>query len=196
MIRRWLKPLLTGTALVLGGLGLTPSAFAQKGEQTQIIDDLLKKSWASVDIKPAAPSSDYQFARRVFIDLIGRIPSSEEVSVFINDSSSNKRQKLVRRLLYDKAYKLPIRVDGKEKTIPYTEEYAHHWSNVWTVWLMTRGGLIQQYHDSLAFWMETELQNNIPYDKLVRKLITATGPLTTLAVTVVVVPSTSQPSTL
>ncbi len=175
MIRRWLKPLLTGTALVLGGLGLTPSAFAQKGEQTQVIDDLLKKSWASVDIKPSAPSSDYQFARRAFIDLIGRIPSSEEVSVFISDSSSNKRQKLVRRLLYDKAYKLPIKVDGKEKTIPYTEEYAHHWSNVWTVWLMTRGGLIQQYHDSLAFWMETELQNNTPYNKLVRKLLTATG---------------------
>ncbi|QVL33128.1 DUF1549 domain-containing protein [Telmatocola sphagniphila] len=173
MIRRWLKPLICGLAVVWGSTGFAGKAHAQKNDQSHMIDELLKKSWEANDLKPSERCNDYTFVRRAFIDLIGRIPSSDEVRDFINDSSTNKRQKLVKRLLNAKEY--PLKVDGKDTKVAYNEAYAQHWSNIWTIWLMTRGGLMERYHEGLKFWLETEILSNTPYDKMVYKLITATG---------------------
>src|SRR5262245_22268401 len=42
------------------------------------IDGRFDESWRKLRIEPAGPTSDGEFARRVFLDLIGRIPSVAE----------------------------------------------------------------------------------------------------------------------
>ena len=47
----------------------------------------------------AAQSTDAEFLRRVYLDLAGRIPSVEESRAFLADSSADKREKAIDRLL-------------------------------------------------------------------------------------------------
>jgi hypothetical protein len=47
----------------------------------------------------AAPTSDAEFLRRIFLDLTGVIPTATETRTFLNDRSTDKRTKLIDRLL-------------------------------------------------------------------------------------------------
>ncbi|HEX3149585.1 MAG TPA: DUF1549 domain-containing protein [Gemmataceae bacterium] len=150
--------------------------------QTATINDELTKSWKAVDLKPSKKASDYEFVRRVFIDIVGRIPTAEEVKDFAEvDGQANKRAKLVHRLLYDKDYhpRVVERVNPKDPktaiTYDYAGEYARNFSNIWGVWLMTRGGVAEVYHDALELWLEDQFSKNTPWNQVVKQLLTATG---------------------
>src|SRR5436305_12418130 len=97
---------------------LKPGAIAP---QPKTINQLLDKTWKANNVKPSARAPDYDFLRRAFLDLIGRIATSAEIKEFERDGKN--RARLVYKLLYDKHY---------------AEEYAKNWSNIWTVWLVTR----------------------------------------------------------
>ena len=154
--------------------------------QTATINKHLSEGWTKAGIKkPAEKATDLEFMRRVFIDLIGRIPSYEEAVDFDQDKGANKRARLVNRLLYAKEYKpkrngATIKLDDKKDlSYSYTEEYAEHWSNIWTVWLLTRTGH-PLYRQQMSTWLEIELGANLDasttsYDELVTKLLTAKG---------------------
>jgi hypothetical protein len=150
--------------------------------QTQIINEELAKAWKAVDLKPSKKASDFEFVRRVFIDIVGRIPTAEEVKDFAEaDGSPNKRAKLVHRLLYDKEYhpKVAERVNPKDPksavTYDYAGEYARHFADMWGVWLMTRGGVAEIYHEALELWLEEQFEKNTPWNEVVRQLLSATG---------------------
>src|SRR5947207_10218212 len=100
---------LTRAALAAGLLWATAQVAAAQppvAPQTQKINELIAKGWESAGIKrPAAKATDHEFIRRVFIDLLGRIPTPEEVVDFEMDRSPEKRAKLVQRLLYETEYK-------------------------------------------------------------------------------------------
>ena len=142
--------------------------------QSSVIDDKLAEKWKANDLKAAQKSTDLQFMRRLFLDVIGRIPTLDEAREFDHDTAADKRSKLISRLLHEKEYKIKG-AKGEVVTFHYTEEYARHWANVWTVWLMTRGGLDRMYHEQMENWLETQFDKNVPYNELVDKLITATG---------------------
>ena len=93
---------LTRAALAAGLLWATAQVAAAQppvAPQTQKINELIAKGWESAGIKrPAARATDHEFLRRVFIDLIGRIATPEEVIDFERDTAPDKRVKLVRRL--------------------------------------------------------------------------------------------------
>src|SRR5436305_1739635 len=67
--------------------------------QTAFINEQIAAKWAEAEIKkPAARCSDNEFLRRAFIDLIGRSATPEEVIDFDQDSSKDKRARLINRL--------------------------------------------------------------------------------------------------
>jgi hypothetical protein len=161
---------------------LAGSAFAADvPPQTDAINKYIAQGWEKAGIKkPAAKATDLEFCRRVFIDLIGRVPSYEEVMDFEADKSPNKRAKLVSRLLNDSAYQPKVNgsvVKGDDKktlTYDYVDAYATHWANVWGVWLMSRTAH-PVYRDSLEFWLERQFSNNASYKDMVVQLLTASG---------------------
>src|SRR5438270_13773045 len=51
----------------------------------QRVDALIAKPWAEAGIKPAPPATDGELCRRLYLDLIGKIPSVIDVRDFIND---------------------------------------------------------------------------------------------------------------
>ena len=185
--------LMLGRTLLAAGLVwlLAQGASAQNPTfttpQTDQINAMILKGYESAGIKkPATRANDYEYMRRVFIDLIGRIPTPEEIEDFaVRDRS---RVKLVQRLLHSEKY-VPrgqngqpfkrTRGRGKNKQTEivefnYAKEYADHWANIWTVWLMTRTGH-QDYRDQMHVWLEKQFLDNLSHKDMVVKLLTATG---------------------
>ena len=65
----------------------------------QAIDFAMKRSWSEEGIEPSLNSSDDVFCRRVYLDLIGRIPSRKELDHFLDGKSPSKRAELIDKLL-------------------------------------------------------------------------------------------------
>ena len=69
--------------------------------QVEKINELVEIVWTDFEITPSKPATDGEWCRRVYLDLIGRIPKVEELREFVGDKSPDKREKLVEKLLYD-----------------------------------------------------------------------------------------------
>jgi hypothetical protein len=129
-------------------------------EMTRIINEQVEAGWKDNKLTPSAKCSDYEFVRRVSLDIVGRIATPEEVHEFINDkgTQAERRAKLVDRLLA-------------------SEDYAKNWANLWSNWTLTRTGVfgLSKYHYQMQVWLEDQFAQNKPYNEIVRKLITAKG---------------------
>ena len=110
------------------------------------------------DIQPSGTSEDAEFLRRVHLDLTGKIPMPEEVLDFLQDGSSNKRQKKIDQLL---------------GSTPYIE----YWSGLWVNWLIGRRGDNDDRRVGLAAWVQNALTKNMPYNQFVQELVAADGEL-------------------
>ncbi len=67
--------------------------------QRNFIDQEILGKMQKLNVPAAQLSSDEDFFRRINLDLTGRIPNSEEVRAFIADSSKDKRDVVIDRLL-------------------------------------------------------------------------------------------------
>jgi len=124
------------------------------------IDELVFGKLKQLGIKPARGCSDEVFLRRAYLDVIGTLPTAAEASQFLKDTDPNKRRALVDHLL------------GRD-------EFADYWAMKWCDLLRVKSefpinlwpNAVQAYHR----WIRTCLKENLPYDKLVREMLTASG---------------------
>jgi hypothetical protein len=134
------------------------------GGQTQRINELIAQTWADYSLTPSAAATDGEWCRRVYLDLVGRIPSVEELQAYTNDKTPSKRERLVQELLYGERY---------------TGEYARNWTTLWTNLLIGRTGGTQ--NDSLISrpgmqkYLRDSFARNKAYHQLVTELVTANG---------------------
>src|ERR1017187_5921306 len=63
------------------------------------IDELVFARLKQLGIQPASLCSDAVFVRRVYLDVIGTLPTAYEAQQFLMDRSRNKRRVLIDRLL-------------------------------------------------------------------------------------------------
>ncbi|MEX2264495.1 MAG: DUF1549 domain-containing protein [Bryobacteraceae bacterium] len=106
----------------------------------------------------AAVVSDARFARRAYLDLWGLLPSPEELNSFVQSRESDKRERLVRELLRHNA------------------NYAEHWITFWNDLLRNDEGV--NYHGgrkSITGWLRKALEENLPYDQFVSRLLNPAG---------------------
>lgn len=121
------------------------------------IDKLVNAQLAQKNIKPLGRTSDEVFVRRVYLDLIGRIPTLEESQAFIKQRSSDKREKLVKNLIG-------------------SEGYLSHQYTFWADLLRVSTRLQNRYPGQAYIdWIKQTLRENKPYDKFVAELIQAEG---------------------
>jgi len=75
------------------GLGIPVDRFV--AEAASKIDEIVNLNLKTKGEKPNALASDEQFVRRVYLDLVGRIPTREETVDFLGDASPSKRAKVI-----------------------------------------------------------------------------------------------------
>jgi hypothetical protein len=122
-----------------------------------LIDRRLEEKWHGVE--PAPPADDAEFLRRVYLDLAGRIPRVNEVRDFLEDPASDRRERVVERLLD-------------------CSQYVSHFSNAWWKLLVPSAENQQFAAQAAGFktWLHEQVRDNTPYDKIVRDLLTAPLP--------------------
>ncbi len=124
------------------------------------IDDLVYAKLKKLGIPPSGSSSDQEFLRRVFLDVIGILPTPEEARAFLEDKAPEKRAKLIDALL------------GRQ-------EYADFWSLKWGDLLRIKSEYpVRVWPKAVAVyyrWVHESIAQNKPYDQFVRELLTSSG---------------------
>jgi WD40 repeat protein/mono/diheme cytochrome c family protein len=123
------------------------------------IDTFVAAKLQRTKTAPSPVANDYEFVRRVYLDLTGLPPTPAQIEEFVNDPAEvkAKRDALVDRLIGN-------------------EDYIEFWTNKWAdMLLVNRKFLGLEGATALRAWIRGELAANTPYDQFVRKILTATG---------------------
>ena len=124
------------------------------------VDALVFGRLKKLGIAPAKVCSDAVFVRRVYLDVIGTLPTGNEAKAFLTDKNADKR-----RVLIDTLLKRP--------------EFADYWAMKWSDLLRVKAefpinlwpNAAKAYHR----WIHTSIRDNMPYDQFAREIITASG---------------------
>src|SRR5438094_299728 len=107
-------------------------------------------AWSRAKVQPARLSDDEEFVRRVFLDLVGRIPTGEESTRFCSDGNPQKRARLIDSLLA-------------------SGEFARHWRENLNALFM--GGPAFAGNAEWRGWLEGALRGNKPWDEMAREIL-------------------------
>ena len=137
-----------------------------QGSPRNFIDELVLDKLRHLNVPPSPAAGDSEFLRRAMLDTIGVLPTADEARAFLQDKSSDKRDRLIESLLH-------------------RPEFVDYWTYKWSDLLLvnsdklkpatgggdTRNSPMWSYYA----WIRNHVEANTPWDELVRQLVTATG---------------------
>ncbi|MBY0523844.1 MAG: DUF1549 domain-containing protein [Gemmataceae bacterium] len=127
--------------------------------ENNFVDSLVFRKLQKLNVLPSEPADDAEFMRRVYLDVIGTLPTPEEARRFLNDKRQDRRVKLVDELLE-------------------RPEYADYWALKWSdVLRVDRQALGHKGAYAYYRWIRDSLAANKSYDQFAREILTAEGPL-------------------
>ena len=123
------------------------------------IDAAALEQWKTLGIMPSEPCNDAEFIRRASLDITGTLPAPAEVQAFLAETASEKRARLIDRLL-----------DRPD----YASFFATKWADILR---NKREGKPDLQYATFAFhdWIRQRLAENTPYDQFVRGILAARG---------------------
>ena len=139
-------------------VGICPQAVFGEDPLRETIDQQVTAAWEVQCIKPSEQSTDAEFLRRVYLDLLGVIPTYEEAIAFLDDDSSGKRERLIDKLLED-------------------ERFFNHQAEIWDLVLFGRNppGYGTDQRDGFQRWLTEQFRKNTPYDQWALSILRAEG---------------------
>jgi hypothetical protein len=163
------------------------SAGAKRGKESglpevALIDEAIRKGWTESNLVPSKAATDGEWCRRVYLDVLGRVPTIEELHEYLNDKSRRRGQAHFpartpenEPVPRDKRQRLVDRLLGEE----YNDEYTKNWTTIWSNVLIGRTGGTDRRslvdRDGMKQYLSEALQYNKSYDEMAKDLITATG---------------------
>ncbi len=149
----------TGAEIVV----LPPGKFKwPKEPSNNYIDDVVYAKLKDLRILPSEPAGDEEFLRRVYLDLIGLLPTTEEFERFVKDHDPAKRARLIDQLLA-------------------RNEFADLWATKWAETLKIRSdnnssfGTDRKAAYGYYEWIRDQIRKNTPLDQFVRAQVASTG---------------------
>lgn len=136
---------------------LRPDFVWESPTETNYIDQFVFAKQRAMRIQPSAPCDDATFVRRVYLDIIGTLPSAEEAQAFVNDAEPDKRSKLIDQLLK-------------------RDEFSDFWALKWSDLLRNEEKVldstgVEKFHE----WLRKSIDDGMGLDQLARELVTARG---------------------
>ncbi len=130
-------------------------------EIIRAVNELVEKSWTENHVTAGERATEEEWCRRIYLRILGRIPSVRELERFVAHTAGDKRGALLDELL------------GRPDT---AEEYAQHWAAFWVNVLIGRSSRDPSAsREDLLIYLRDAIRQNVSYDEMARQLITATG---------------------
>ncbi len=127
--------------------------------ENNFIDRLVNQKLHKLNILPSEAADDADYLRRVYLDVIGKLPTPDEARRFIADTRPDRRAKLVDELL---------------ERPEYADYFALQWADLLRIDRQALG-----YKRAYAYykWVREAVAANQPVDAFVREIVTADGAL-------------------
>jgi hypothetical protein len=121
------------------------------------IDDLVAAHLEQLHIPPSRQTTDAEFIRRAYLDAAGILPTPAEVEAFLKDSSPDKRNQLIARLI---------------KRPEFVDYWAYKWSDLLMVSSnkLSREGMWSYYN-----WIRESVAADKPWNRFVQEIVVANG---------------------
>ena len=134
-----------------------PAEVFAEAERSNLIDGLVLDKLRALNLPPSPRCTDGEYLRRAYLDTLGILPTSDETRAFLADRSPDKRERLADFLL----------------TRP---EYVDYWTYRWSDMLLLSGARLRpKALESFSNWIRTQVQDNTPWDRFAREVVTASG---------------------
>jgi hypothetical protein len=129
-----------------------------KTPEFNFVDTFIHNKLRKLRIEPSEVCTDEEFLRRVYLDIVGVLPTMEEYNRFMTSTEEKKRDLLVDELL------------GRK-------EFVEIWVMKWAELLQIRTTQQVTYKSMLRYynWLQDKIANNVPMDVMVQELIGASG---------------------
>jgi len=130
-----------------------------EGETERItveVDKLIRQSWSDNEIRPSVVASDEEWVRRVYLDLVGHIPTLEQTKKFLGSRERNKRAALIDELLA-------------------SPDFVDNWTTIWTNLSIGRQTPRRTSREGMENFYRSAFSENRPWNKVVYDLISAEG---------------------
>ena len=139
---------------------IAPAPAEQTESQTEPlrtdIDFLIRSATPNFDSLATPVSSDEEFVRRIYLDLAGTIPTSDQTKAFLKDGSPVKREALIDRLLG-------------------SPQHARRMQYVFDEMLMERRVGTDVPAADWQAWLRKSFNDNKPWNQLVTEILSADG---------------------
>ncbi|MBI4556085.1 MAG: DUF1553 domain-containing protein [Candidatus Hydrogenedentes bacterium] len=150
-----------GTYAVVSQVIVLPAGLTLQWPETPVknyVDELVFAKLKKLRVPPAERTSDEVFVRRVYLDIVGVLPTVEETRTFLGDSGADKREKLIEALLQ-------------------RPEFPELWALKWAELLRVQSGTTQDSKGMYRYndWLRHAIASNQPIDIIARELLTAEG---------------------
>jgi hypothetical protein len=137
--------------------GLSLAAIQEKLGMANPIDQHIASQLAALRIAPSDRCTDEEFLRRSSLDATGSLPTVDQIEQFLADSSPDKRSRWIESLL---------------SSPQFVDYWAYRWSDV----LMLNSNLLRSDGVKAYYqWIRQSVEQNKPWDAMVREILTATG---------------------
>jgi len=121
------------------------------------VDETVTAKLKALSIPPSGDCTDTDFLRRVTLDVLGRLPTLKEVDTFLADAASDKRTRVIDRLLA-------------------APEFNDFWAMKWADVLRSSAKTLQpKGNAAFQLWLRDRLAAGTPMDLIAQELLAATG---------------------
>lgn len=139
------------------GSALSLQAVQERLGVANPIDHHVAAQLAALKILPSDRCTDEEFLRRSSLDATGSLPTPEQIEQFLADPSADKRSRWIDSLL---------------SSPQFVDYWAYRWSDV----LMLNSNLLRTDGVKAYYqWIRQSVEQNKPWDVMVREILTATG---------------------
>ena len=139
-----------------------PPSKAMTPANSNPVDFFLEEAWKKKKLVPQKTADKRTLLRRLYLDVIGLPPLESDYLSFVNDSSPDAYEKIVDKLLASQQY---------------GERWGRHWLDIWryTDWWGLGAELRNSQKHIWHFrdWAIESLNNNLPYDEMLRQMLAA-----------------------
>ncbi len=134
-----------------------PDEVFARTPKRNVIDKRVIEQLRRLNLKPSKPSSDSEFIRRVYLDVVGMLPTPQETKAFLADTTETKRDDLIEKLLAQ-------------------PEFVDYWTyRLSDLFLISSKKLRPLALKAYYNWLRGEIEKITPWDQLVRQVVAAKG---------------------
>lgn len=162
-----------GTAILARYLGVVSSSFLTVPREddgkpypeiptNNFIDEFVATKLKKLNVRPSVLSSDAEFVRRVYLDTVGKLPTSDDVREFLEDPKPDKRTRLIDTLMATDEW-------VNLRTLKKADMLRVHPRRLGNGEFGDRGATL--FHE----FIHDSVKENKPYDQFVNQILTATG---------------------